>query len=151
MDEKGDQQVKVKIKRLTGTARIPAYQTDGSAGMDLCSDDDPRRIYDGETRAIGTGLAIAVPVGFEAQVRSRSGMAAKGIVVANSPGTIDSDYRGEVKVLLRNCSDGPIDINRGDRIAQLVIAPVVRADLQDVSDLDETARGAGGFGHTGTR
>lgn len=141
--------MKLKIKRLTATAQAPRYMTDGAAGMDLYSDEPIVCIHVGEHRVVRTGIALAIPPGFEAQVRTRSGTAKRGLVVANSPGTVDSDYRGEVGVILANYGFDPATIERGDRIAQLVIAPVVRAELVEVDELDGTARGAGGFGHTG--
>jgi len=142
--------VKVKIKRLTPTAKLPTYQTDGAAGMDLYADEDGE-LWPGQWHAVKTGVSIEIPTGYEGQVRPRSGLASRfGVTVANAPGTIDSDFRGQVCVLLINHGD-MWRIKRGDRIAQLVIAPVVRADLEEVASLDETARGAGGFGSTGSR
>ncbi|MBA3836730.1 MAG: dUTP diphosphatase [Sphingomonas sp.] len=128
---------------------LPAYATAGAAGMDVVAAEslvlDP-----GERRAIATGFAIAIPEGYEVQVRPRSGLALKhGITCLNTPGTIDSDYRGEVKVILANLGDAPFPVARGDRIAQLVPAPVQRAQMIEVAALDETARGTGGFGSTG--
>ena len=112
--------------------------------------DDPVTIDPGETVLVPCGIMVAIPEGFEGQVRPRSGLAAKhGIGVLNAPGTIDSDYRGEVKIILTNFGKAPFPVNRGDRIAQLVIAPVVRAELVESADLDGTGRGSGGFGHTG--
>ena len=113
---------------------------------------EPMTLAPGERAAVPTGIAIALPPGYEAQVRPRSGLARKaGISMVNSPGTIDADYRGEVQVLLINHGQEPFTVNRGDRIAQLVVAPVVQATWQEVESLDETERGAGGFGHTGTK
>lgn len=128
---------------------LPAYATAGAAGMDVVAAEslvlDP-----GDRRAIATGFAIAIPEGYEVQVRPRSGLALKhGITCLNTPGTIDSDYRGEVKVILANLGDAPFPIARGDRIAQLVPAPVQRAQMIEVAALDATARGTGGFGSTG--
>ncbi len=130
---------------------LPAYATDGAAGMDVVAAlDAPLILAPGHRAAIPTGLAMAIPPGFEVQVRPRSGLAAKhGLTVANAPGTIDSDYRGEVKVLLVNLGDAPVTIERGMRIAQLVPAAVTRAALTIVDRLDDTARGDGGFGSTG--
>jgi dUTP pyrophosphatase len=132
---------------------LPAYETDQAAGMDLraaVADDAPVTLAPGARDAVPTGLAIALPPGFEAQVRPRSGLALKsGITCLNSPGTVDADYRGEVKVILINHGAEPFVIRRGDRIAQLVIAPVIQARWTEVDTLDETARGAGGFGSTG--
>ncbi|MGR4862831.1 dUTP diphosphatase [Caulobacter sp. LARHSG274] len=134
---------------------LPAYETVGAAGMDLraaVEEDAPIVLKPGARIMAPTGLAFAVPPGFEAQVRPRSGLAAKaGVTCLNTPGTIDSDYRGEVKVILINLGEEDFTIRRGDRIAQLVIAPVTQASWSLVADLDETSRGAGGFGSTGGR
>jgi dUTP pyrophosphatase len=134
---------------------LPAYETNGAAGMDLraaVAEDAPRVIKPGARFMVPTGLAFAVPAGFEAQVRPRSGLAAKaGVTCLNTPGTIDSDYRGEVKVILINLGEEDFTIRRGDRIAQLVIAPVVQASWGLTTSLDETTRGAGGFGSTGAK
>ena len=128
---------------------LPAYATAGAAGMDVVSA-EALVLGPGERRAVATGFAIAIPDGYEVQVRPRSGQALKhGITCLNTPGTIDSDYRGEVKVILANLGDAPFPIARGDRIAQLVPAAVLRATLVEVDALDATARGAGGFGSTG--
>ena len=132
---------------------LPAYETPLAAGMDLraaVSDDEPLTLKPMARAMVPTGLSFAVPAGFEAQVRPRSGLAAKaGITCLNTPGTIDADYRGEVKVILINLGEEDFVIRRGDRIAQLVIAPVAAATWRAVTSLDETARGAGGFGSTG--
>ncbi|MEE3101887.1 MAG: dUTP diphosphatase [Pseudomonadota bacterium] len=132
---------------------LPAYETPGAAGMDLRAcfpGRDGRERAPGARLLVPTGLAIALPEGFEAQVRPRSGLALKkGITVANAPGTVDSDYRGEVGVILINLGGEPVAIEHGDRIAQLVVAPVVRARWVEAEALDDTARGAGGFGSTG--
>jgi dUTP pyrophosphatase len=134
---------------------LPAYETTGAAGMDLRAavpEDAPITLHPGARVMAPTGLCIALPAGFEAQVRPRSGLAAKaGITCLNTPGTIDSDYRGEVKVILINLGPEDFVIRRGDRIAQMVIAPVVQASWREVDSLDETDRGAGGFGSTGGR
>lgn len=128
---------------------LPTYATEGAAGMDVLAAEDVT-IAPAGRHAVATGLAVAIPPGFEIQVRPRSGLALKhGITVPNTPGTIDSDYRGEVKVILINHGATPFEIRRGDRIAQLVIAPVLRATWLKVDELDETARGEGGFGSTG--
>ena len=128
---------------------LPAYASLGAAGMDVVSAEDVS-LAPGARHAVATGLAMAIPHGFEVQVRPRSGLALKhGITVANAPGTIDSDYRGELKVILVNLGSEPFAILRGDRVAQLVLAPVVQASWLEVAALDETARGAGGFGSTG--
>jgi dUTP pyrophosphatase len=132
---------------------LPAYETADAAGMDLraaVEEGAPLTLAPGARAMAPTGLTIALPPGYEAQVRPRSGLAAKhGITCLNSPGTIDADYRGEVKVILINLGQEPFVIKRGERIAQMVIAPVTRAELKVVSELDETKRGAGGFGSTG--
>jgi len=128
---------------------LPAYATAGAAGMDAVAAEDVT-IAPGARHAVATGLALAIPHGFEIQVRPRSGLALKhGITVPNTPGTIDSDYRGELKVILINHGGEPFDVRRGDRVAQLVLAPVTRAAWMPVEELDETARGDGGFGSTG--
>ena len=128
---------------------LPAYATDGAAGMDVVSAEDVT-LAPGARQAVATGLAMAIPHGFEIQVRPRSGLALKhGITVPNTPGTIDSDYRGELKVILINHGAEPFVIARGDRVAQLVLAPVVQAAWNEVAELDATERGAGGFGSTG--
>lgn len=130
---------------------LPAYQTASAAGLDLAAAIDADIILNpGARHSIATGLAMAIPTGFEGQVRPRSGLAAKhGVTVANSPGTIDADYRGEVLVILINLGNAPMTISRGMRIAQLIIAPVCQADIALVDDLDNTERGKGGFGSTG--
>lgn len=129
---------------------LPAYATPGAAGMDVVAAEDVT-IAPGARHAVATGFAMAIPEGYEVQVRPRSGLALKaGVTCLNTPGTIDSDYRGEVKVILANLGAEPFVVKRGDRIAQLVPAPVLRAALVEVAALDETARGAGGFGSTGT-
>ncbi len=143
----------VQIMRLPhgeGIA-LPAYETAGSAGMDLrAAVTEALVVTPGARFAIPTGLAFAIQQGFEAQIRPRSGLALKnGITCLNTPGTIDSDYRGEVKVILINLGQEPFTIQRGDRIAQMVIAPVVQTEILEVETLDDTSRGAGGFGSTG--
>lgn len=134
-----------------GSQQLPAYATPQSAGMDLRANiEDPITLRPLERRTVPTGLYIALPEGYEAQVRPRSGLALKhGITVLNSPGTIDSDYRGEIGVLLINLSDTPFVINAGERIAQMVVARHEQAELIEVEELDDTERGAGGYGHTG--
>jgi dUTP pyrophosphatase len=128
---------------------LPVYATAGAAGMDVVSAEDVT-IAPGMRHAVATGLAMAIPEGYEIQVRPRSGLALKhGITVPNTPGTIDSDYRGELKVILINHGSADFAIRRGDRVAQLVLAPVTRASWREVETLDETARGTGGFGSTG--
>jgi dUTP pyrophosphatase len=132
---------------------LPAYQTAHAAGLDLLAavpEDTPLVLQPGRTALVPTGLTIALPEGFEAQVRPRSGLAAKhGVTVLNAPGTVDADYRGEVSVLLINHGDKAFTIRRGERIAQMIIAAVVRADLVPVTSLSSTMRGSGGFGSTG--
>jgi dUTP pyrophosphatase len=132
---------------------LPAYETDGAAGMDLRAavpQDAPLTLNPGQRAMVPTGLSVAIPQGYEVQVRPRSGLAAKhGITCLNSPGTVDSDYRGELKVILINHGPEAFVIQRGERIAQMVVAPVTRAGFTEVDSLDETARGAGGFGSTG--
>ena len=128
---------------------LPRYETAGAAGLDLRAD-EPVTLAPGERRLVPTGLALELPAGFEGQVRPRSGLAVRhGVGMVNAPGTIDSDYRGEVKVILVNLGQEPVSFARGDRIAQLVIAPVVQAELELVEELSQSDRGAGGFGSTG--
>ena len=145
----------VNLKQLPHGADLPLpdYATAQSAAVDLqAAIDGVQVIAPGKRAMIETGIAIALPAGFEAQVRPRSGLAAKnGVTVLNSPGTIDADYRGEIKVILINHGDAAFEIERGMRIAQLVVAPVTQVAWQAVDDLDETARGSGGFGSTGTK
>jgi len=140
--------------RLESGEGLPAPRpaTSGSAGCDLqAAVRGPVVLAPGERHLIPSGFAIALPEGYEAQVRPRSGLALRhGVVVPNAPGTIDADYRGEISVILMNLGDEPFAIHRGDRIAQLVVAPVAAVAWEEVDALDETARGAGGFGHTGT-
>ncbi|WP_346893011.1 dUTP diphosphatase [uncultured Roseibium sp.] len=146
---------RLELKRLAHGADLPlpAYQSDLAAGLDLqAAVDAPLVLEPGKRALVPTGLAMAIPAGFEGQVRPRSGLAAKnGITVLNTPGTIDADYRGEVKVILINLGDEAFTIERGSRIAQLVIAPVHQADIVEVEVLSETDRGEGGFGSTGTK
>lgn len=147
-------QLKVQITRVDGTAHdlpIPRYATEHSAGMDICAAVEGDVVLKpAETALIPTGFAIAVPEGYEAQIRPRSGLAVKHqIGILNSPGTIDSDYRGEVKVILTNFGKVDFTVRRGERIAQLVITPYTRAVWEERESLDDTGRGAGGFGHTG--
>jgi len=144
--------MQVKIKRIHGNKNpIPKYQTEGSAGFDLTACIDNNRIIcAGDTEIIPTGFIFEIPNGYEMQIRPRSGLAAKfGITVLNSPGTIDSDYRGEVKVILTNLSNCYFEIKNGDRIAQGVICPVIQAELIEVDELTKTEREQGGFGSTG--
>lgn len=143
--------VAVQVRRLPHGEGLdlPRYATRGAAGMDVVSAEDVT-ISPGGRHAVATGLALAIPPGYEIQVRPRSGLALRhGITVPNTPGTIDSDYRGELKAILINHGSEPFAIHRGDRVAQLVLAPVTRAVWEEVEELDETARGSGGFGSTG--
>ena len=143
--------VSVLVKRLPhfDGLELPTYATDGAAGMDVVSAEDVT-LAPGDRHAVATGLALAIPHGFEIQVRPRSGLALKfGITVPNTPGTIDSDYRGELKVILINHGTAPFEVRRGDRVAQLVLAPVTRVSWLKVEELDQTQRGEGGFGSTG--
>lgn len=143
----------IKIKRLAngGGIDLPVYATSGAAGMDICAANEADIVLAaGERCAVPTGFAMAIPDGFEAQIRPRSGLALKhGISVANAPGTIDSDYRGEIAVIIINLGNAPFTITRGMRIAQMVIAPVTRGQFAEVADLDDSDRGEGGFGSTG--
>ncbi len=142
---------RVRFQKLRPGAQAPRYMSAGAAGLDLASAaDEPIEIPPGGRVAVPTGLALEIPEGFEGQVRPRSGLARKfGITLPNAPGTIDSDYRGEVQVLLANLGGEPFVVNPGDRVAQLVIAPVVQVELEEADSLNDSARGAGGFGHTG--
>jgi dUTP pyrophosphatase len=148
--------IEVRITRLThgDDLPLPSYQTAHAAGLDLLaavSTATPLIIAPGERDLVPTGLAIALPEGYEAQVRPRSGLAARhGLTILNAPGTIDADYRGEIQVLLVNLGNAPVTITRGMRVAQLVVAPVVRAQILEVATLDKTERGSGGFGSTGS-
>ncbi len=145
--------IQIRITRLPEGEGLdlPDYQSEGAAGLDVRAAED-RMLQPGETALIPTGFAIAVPIGYEAQLRPRSGLALKhGITLPNSPGTIDSDYRGPIGVILTNLGHEPFFVNRGDRIAQMVIAKVERAQFELVESLDETERGAGGFGSSGVK
>ncbi len=146
--------VKVRISPVDGSKgdlQLPLYATEGSAGMDVCADVDTEVLIGPmETKLIPTGFSIELPQGFEAQIRPRSGLALKhNIGILNSPGTIDSDYRGEVKILLTNFGKVPFSVNRGDRIAQMVVQRHARVEWDQVDEVNATSRGAGGFGHTG--
>ncbi|MBP7125779.1 dUTP diphosphatase [Myxococcota bacterium] len=139
----------LRLSRRQPPLPLPRYATEGSSGMDLASDED-LELQPGQRALVSTGFAVAVPPGLELQVRPRSGLAARhGVTVLNAPGTVDSDYRGEVKVVLVNLGEAPFPVHRGDRIAQAVLCPVVRADPEEVLDLDRTDRDDGGFGSTG--
>ena len=143
----------LKIRRQPGLADLPLprYMTALSAGMDLyAANDEPIAIAPGEIKLIPTGLFLEIPAGYEGQIRARSGLALRhGLMLPNAPGTIDADYRGELQVVLANCSNEPYEITRGMRFAQLVINQIAHVDVVEVEELAETSRGAGGFGHTG--
>jgi dUTP pyrophosphatase len=149
--------VEVTVQRLAhaGDLPLPAYASEGAAGLDLRAatpDGEAIEILPGARQVVPTGIAIALPAGYEAQVRPRSGLARRhGVTCLNSPGTVDRDYRGEIQVILVNLGQVPFTVSRGDRIAQLVVAPVARAAWRLAEDLDDTARGAGGFGSSGMR
>ena len=144
--------MKLRVRRVGSRGpplELPRYETAGSAGMDLRAD-EPFTLVPGERRLVPTGLALEIPPGFEGSVRPRSGLALRhGVGMVNAPGTVDSDYRGELAVILVNHGQAPVAFGRGDRIAQLVIAPVARAELELVEALSDTGRGGGGFGSTG--
>ena len=143
----------ILIKRLSKDVALPKYETKGSSGLDLAANTDKQiKILPGKSEIIPTGLAVAIPKNFEIQIRPRSGLAAKSqISVLNAPGTIDADYRGELKVILINLSDKVFVVEKGLRIAQMVLCPVVKATLKEVTELENTERGSGGFGSTGTK
>tara|TARA_B100000963_G_scaffold258329_1_gene226723 strand:+ start:185 stop:625 length:441 start_codon:yes stop_codon:yes gene_type:complete len=143
----------ILIKRLSKDVPLPKYETDGSSGLDLAAWIDKNiRINPGKSEIIPTGLAVAIPKNYEIQIRPRSGLAAKNqISVLNTPGTIDADYRGEIKVILINLSDKSFIVEKGLRIAQMVLCPIVKAKLKEVESLEDTKRGSGGFGSTGIK
>ena len=144
--------MELKFKRLPNGAELPLpeYKTTGAAGMDICAADD-LILFDGGWGVVGTGFSAEIPEGYELQVRPRSGLAAsKGLTVLNAPGTIDEDYRGEIKVILSNSGRNSVAVYRGERIAQLVLAPVTRAVVTEVDELSSTERGENGFGSTGS-
>jgi dUTP pyrophosphatase len=143
--------IEVKVKKLHPNAIVPRYMTEHAAGMDLCTVADvPVVLEPGERTLLPTGLAMEIPPGYEGQVRPRSGLALKkGIALVNSPGTIDADYRGEIGIIIINHGNEAVEIMPGDRVAQLIIAPVTRAALIEVDGLNDTGRNSGGFGHTG--
>jgi len=146
---KTPQQPTLQFKRLDPSAQVPSYATPGAAGMDVRAVTEAN-LGPGTWAAVGTGLSVEIPPGYELQVRPRSGLAAKhGVTVLNAPGTIDSDFRGEIKVLLINLGSAPFTAAKGDRIAQLVLARVPTAIVKDVDELSDTSRGTGGFGSTG--
>ncbi len=144
---------KILIKRLSKEVSLPKYATNGSSGMDLAANIDANiNIDPGKTAIIPTGFSLSIPKGFEVQIRPRSGLAAKNkISVLNTPGTIDADYRGEIKVILINLGQETFKVEKGLRIAQMVVCPIVHAQLKEVDDLSKTERGKGGFGSTGTK
>ena len=140
----------IEVKRLDKDLPLPKYETQGAVGMDLCADENAM-LSRGTVRIVPTGIAVAIPEGWEIQIRPRSGLAAKaGVTVVNAPGTIDQDYRGEIKVILTKISNGVVDIKKGDRIAQMVVCPVGIASLVEVDELSDTERGEDGFGSTGS-
>jgi dUTP pyrophosphatase len=143
--------VRVRVRRLREGVTLPRYMTPLAAGLDLAASLDRDLVLAPRERAtVPTGIAIALPPGYEAQVRPRSGLAARqGLTLLNSPGTIDADYRGEILVVLVNLGAEPVTVRSGDRIAQMIVAPVARIEWAEVAELDETSRGGGGFGHTG--
>ena len=143
--------VKILIKKLNSKVKLPSYKTDGSSGMDLMAFiDKPVTILPQKSELIPTGLSIAIPNNTEVQIRPRSGLAVKNnISVLNTPGTVDSDYRGELKVILYNHGNKEFIVNNEDRIAQMVLAPIIKANFEEVENLPETIRGKGGFGSTG--
>jgi len=143
--------VKILIKKLQKNILLPEYKTEGSSGLDLLACiENQIQLKPREKKLIPTGIAVAIPNDFEIQIRPRSGLAAKnGITVLNTPGTIDADYRGEIKVILINLSDKIFTINKNDRIAQMVICPIIKGILEEVDELPKTIRGSGGFGSTG--
>ena len=144
---------KIQIKKLSKSVSIPKYETLGSSGMDIAAHIDNKIIiYPGEKALVSTGFSIAIPRGYEVQIRPRSGLAAKkNITVLNTPGTIDADYRGEIKVILINLGKENFTVTNGERIAQMVVCPVINASLEEVKELSDTQRGLGGFGSTGTK
>jgi dUTP pyrophosphatase len=144
---------KIQIKKLSTSVSVPKYETRGSSGMDIAAHIENTIIINpGEKALVSTGFSIAIPEGYEVQIRPRSGLAAKkNITVLNTPGTIDADYRGEIKVILINLGNEKFIIKNGERIAQMVVCPVVQADLEEVKELPKTVRGLDGFGSTGTK
>ena len=143
--------VKILVQKFDKNIKLPAYKTSGSSGMDLVAYIKNKiTINSGRTAIISTGIAVAIPKNYEIQIRPRSGLAAKkGISVLNTPGTVDSDYRGEIKIILINLSKKPFVIESGDRVAQMILCPVVKGELEEVKNLPKTVRGKGGFGSTG--
>jgi|TARA_B100000795_G_scaffold38132_1_gene25105 dUTP pyrophosphatase len=144
---------KIQIKKLSNSVSIPKYETSGSSGMDIAAHIENNIIINpGEKALVSTGFSVAIPKGYEIQIRPRSGLAAKkNITVLNTPGTIDADYRGEIKVILINLGKEKFVVENGERIAQMVVCPVVQANLEEVKELSGTKRGSSGFGSTGTK
>ncbi len=145
--------IEILIKRLSKNVNLPKYETEGSSGMDLAADiTSTINIKPGESSIIPTGISVSIPVNYEIQIRPRSGLAAKNqISVLNTPGTIDADYRGEIKVILINLGNKTFKVEKGLRIAQMVLCPIEKAKIREVEDLEKTDRGSGGFGSTGTK
>ena len=143
----------IQIKRLSNSVSIPKYETPGSSGMDIAAHiENNIKIHPGDKALISTGFSLSIPIGYEVQIRPRSGLAAKkNITVLNTPGTIDADYRGEIKVILINLGKEKFVIENGDRIAQMVVCPVVQVNLEEVKELSGTERGIAGFGSTGAK
>lgn len=150
-----EEKIVIKVKRLNGQGApsLPAYASDGSSGLDVRAFlSQPVSLNPGQIQFIPTGIAFSIPAGFEVQIRPRSGLALHhGIGMVNAPGTIDSDYRGEIGIILINWGDKPFTVHNGDRIAQMIVSRTYRAEIVEVEELDETARGEGGFGHTGSK
>lgn len=140
--------VELEVVRLKKDLPLPSYMSEGAVGMDLYAAEKVH-LAPGQIKLVSTGIKVKVPYGYELQIRPRSGLATRGIGIPNSPGTVDNDYRGEIKVCLINFGKDPFTINKGDRIAQAVVSPVVRAKIKCVDSLNSTIRGEGGFGHTG--
>jgi dUTP pyrophosphatase len=145
--------IKIQIKKLSNEVLTPKYETSGSSGMDIAAYTEQAIIINpGEKALISTGFSLCIPQGYEVQIRPRSGLAAKkGVTVLNTPGTIDSDYRGEIKVILINLSKEVFSVRNGERIAQMVVCPIKQVIVEEVDELSETNRGTGGFGSTGTK
>ncbi len=145
--------IEVLIKRLSKNVELPKYETIDSSGMDLAADIEKKvEIKPGQTLIIPTGISLSIPENFEIQIRPRSGLAAKSnITVLNTPGTIDADYRGEIKVILINLGNKTFTVEKGARIAQMVLCPIIKMNLKEVENLDDTSRGSGGFGSTGIK
>tara|TARA_B100000212_G_C27035585_1_gene389278 strand:+ start:104 stop:544 length:441 start_codon:yes stop_codon:yes gene_type:complete len=145
--------IEILIKRLSNNISLPKYETDGSSGLDLAANIENKvKIEPGKTAIIPTGISVSIPINYEIQIRPRSGLAAKyQISILNTPGTIDADYRGEIKVILINLGKKTYEVEKGARIAQMVLCPVIKAKIKEVDSLDKTNRGSGGFGSTGTK